>query len=102
MEGIPFADLASFTVTNCGTTCGGPAPTPQPSSTPISYGHYIMTDCQTYQTRYTQTLPYYTYNSGDRVEGSKDYFYVITGFTPSEPDPSLIFYVTPTGEYGCP
>jgi hypothetical protein len=102
MIGIPFFDVADFTITSCGTTCGGPAPTPQPSSTPISYGHYIMVDCQTYQTRYSQSLPYGTYNSGDRVEGSYGYFYVINGFTPSTPDPSLIFYVSSTGNYGCP
>jgi hypothetical protein len=102
-DGIPFQDLASWTVINCGSSCsGGPSPSPTPTPSNLNYGHYIMTDCQTFQTRYTQTLPYETYNSGDRVEGSKDYFYVITGFTPSEPDPSLIFYVTPTGEYGCP
>jgi len=100
--GVPFADIANYTITTCGTTCGGPAPTPQPSSTPISYGYYIMTDCQNYQTRYSQLLPYETYNSGDRVEGNEGYFYVITGFTPSTPDPSLIFYVSGTGDFGCP
>ena len=61
-----------------------------------------MVDCQSFQTRYSQQLPYGTYNSGDRVEGSYGYFYVINGFTPSTPDPSLIFYVTSTGNYGCP
>ena len=100
--GYPFADLANFTVTNCGTSCGGVSTTPTPTAKSGSFGHYIMTDCQTYQTRYTQSIAYGTFNSGDRVEGSEDYFYVITGFTPSSPDPSLIFYVTATGEFGCP
>jgi hypothetical protein len=32
--GIPFADLATFTITNCGSTCGGvPGPTPTPTAT---------------------------------------------------------------------
>jgi len=37
-DGIPFQDLASWTVINCGTTCGGPtpSPTPTPSTPPIS------------------------------------------------------------------
>lgn len=100
--GYPFADLANFTIIDCGTTCGGAGPTPTPTPTPASFVHYIMTDCQTYQTRYSQSLPDGTFNSGDRVEGSFGYYYVITGFTPSTPDPSLIFYVTATGQYGCP
>jgi hypothetical protein len=98
--GIPFADLANFTITNCGTTCGGAGPTPTPTPTPADNGYYIMTDCQTYQTRYSQLLPNGTFNSGDRVEGSFGYFYVITGFTPSfQP---VTFSVTATGQYGCP
>ena len=35
--GVPFADVANFTITNCGTTCGGTppvTPTPTPSATP--------------------------------------------------------------------
>jgi hypothetical protein len=100
--GIPFADLANFTIIQCGSTCGAvPTPTPTPTGTADNV-HYIMTDCQTYQTKYSQSLPNGTYNSGDRVMGSYLYYYVITGFTPSTPDPSLIFYVTATGEYGCP
>jgi hypothetical protein len=99
-----FADRAAFTIIQCGTGCSGiPTPSPTPTSSPAtSYGHYIMTDCQTYQTRYTQSILYGTFNSGDRVEGNQGYFYVITGFTPSTPDPSLIFYVTATGESSCP
>jgi hypothetical protein len=98
--GIPFPDTANFTITNCGTTCGGVSPTPTPTPTPADNGYYIMTDCQTYQTRYSQLLPNGTFNSGDRVEGSYNYFYVITGFTPSfQP---VTFSVTATGQYGCP
>jgi hypothetical protein len=100
--GYPFADLAEWTLVTCGTSCGGISPTPTPTPTAESFGHYIMTDCQTYQTRYTQNIEYGTFDSGDRVEGSFGYFYVITGFTPSSPDPSLIFFVTATGNYGCP
>jgi hypothetical protein len=37
MEGIPFADLAVFTVTNCGSSCSpGPTPTPTPTLPPGS------------------------------------------------------------------
>jgi hypothetical protein len=101
-DGIPFADLASWTLVNCGTSCGGVSPTPTPSASAESFGHYVMTDCQTYQTRYSQSIAYGTYNSGDRVMGSYGYYYVITGFTPSTPDPSLIFFVSATGDFGCP
>jgi hypothetical protein len=103
--GFPFADLANFTVTNCGTSCGGaPAPTPTPSATPgpVSYVYYVLTDCQTYQTKYSQQLVDGTYNSGDRVMGSFGYYYVVSGTVVSTPDPSLIFFVTATGDYGCP
>ena len=37
--GIPFADLANFTITNCGNTCGG-APGPTPTPTPTGGGSY--------------------------------------------------------------
>jgi hypothetical protein len=100
-----FADRAAFTIIQCGTGCSGvPTPSPTPTSSTVpSYGHYQMTDCQTgNQQRFTQSVLYGTFNSGDRVEGNQGYFYVITGFTPSSPDPSLIFYVTATGETGCP
>lgn len=103
--GVPFADIANFTIIQCGTGCSGvptPSPTPTPSTSATSYGHYIMTDCQTFEEKYTQSILYGTFNSGDRVEGNQGYFYVITGFTPSTPDPSLIFYITPTGQFGCP
>jgi hypothetical protein len=36
MVGIPFADLAAFTVTNCGSTCS-PPPTPTPTPTATQY-----------------------------------------------------------------
>lgn len=101
--GYPFADLAAFTVINCGTTCGGaPAPTPTPSATPgpISYVYYILTDCQTYETKYSQAYPDGTFNSGDRVEGSAGYYYVVSGYVVSTP--LTITYVYATGQYGCP
>jgi hypothetical protein len=31
VPGIPFADVAAFTIVNCGTTCGGPSPSPTPT-----------------------------------------------------------------------
>ena len=41
--GFPFADVAAFTITTCGTACGGITPTPTPSATPSSgYNYYIM------------------------------------------------------------
>lgn len=100
-EGIPFADLGAWTLVNCGSPCSGVYPTPTPTQSPASnYGYYIMTDCQNYFTRYSQLLPYGTFNSGDRVQGSYGYFYVITGFTPSY-QPTT-YYVTATGLFGCP
>lgn len=99
--GVPFADLADFTVTNCGSSCGSaPSPSPTPTPTSGNDGHYIMVDCQTFETAYSQQLPYGTYNSGDRVEGSYGYFYVITGFTPSSP--GTYYFITATGQSGCP
>lgn len=101
--GYPFADLANFTITSCGTTCGGPpapTPTPSPTSSPVSNVHYILTDCQTYETKYSQSLPDGTFNSGDRVEGSFGYFYVVSGFTPSTPASTVT--VTATGYFSCP
>ena len=98
--GFPLADVASFTITNCGSYCAGPSPTPTPSAGPIDYVYYIMTDCQTFETKYSQQLPNGTYNSGDRVEGSYGYFYVISGSIVSAP--GLETYITPTGDFGCP
>ena len=99
--GYPFADLAAFTVTGCGTSCSGiPTPSPTPSNTPAtSYGYYIMTDCQTFETKYSQLLPYGTFDSGERVEGNRLYYYVISGFTPSY-QPTT-YNVTATGYWGC-
>lgn len=43
LPGFPFADVASFTVTNCGTSCGAsPVPTPTPTPSPGSYNYYNM------------------------------------------------------------
>ena len=101
IPGFPFADVAAFTITSCGSNCGSsPSPTPTPTPTGGSNGYYIMTDCQTYQTRYSQLIAYGTFDSGDRVECSSGYYYVITGFTPSFQ--ATTFTVTATGQYGCP
>lgn len=100
--GFPLADVASFTIIQCGTGCSGvPTPSPTPTSSPAaSYGYYIMNDCQTFETKYSQQLPYGSFNSGDRVEGSYGYFYVISGFTPSYQP--ITYTITGTGQYGCP
>jgi hypothetical protein len=101
--GFPFADLANFTVTNCGTTCGGsPPPTPTPSASPgpISYVYYVLTDCQTYETKYSQQFVSGTFNSGDRVMGSFGYYYVVTGSIVSTPITQT--FVSSTGQFGCP
>ena len=42
-DGIPFADLANFSIVNCGSTCGSAPPSPTP--TPTSTGSTI---CRTY------------------------------------------------------
>lgn len=101
--GFPFADLANFTVTSCGTTCGGPpppTPTPSPTSSPVSDVYYVLTDCQTYETRYSQQLPDGTFNSGDRVMGGFGYYYVVSGSIVSTPASTVT--VTATGEFSCP
>jgi len=101
--GFPFADLANFTVTSCGTICGGPPPpTPTPSASPgpISYVYYILTDCQTYETKYSQQFVDGTFSSGDRVEGSAGYYYVVSGYVVSTPITQT--YVYATGQFGCP
>jgi hypothetical protein len=101
-EGIPFADLAIFTVTNCGTSCGGsPTPTPTPSSTGTGdFVYYILIDCQTFETKYSQRFTNGTFNSGDRVMGSYGYYYVVSGTIVSAP--GLETFVTATGYAGCP
>lgn len=98
--GIPFADLANFTITNCGTTCGGPGPTPTPTPTVAETVYYILTNCDNYFTYYSQGYPNGTFNSGDRVEGSPGVYYVISGYVVSTPMTQT--YVYATGQYGCP
>jgi hypothetical protein len=98
--GIPFADLANFTITNCGTTCGGAGPTPTPTPTPASTVYYILVNCQNYITYYSQGYPDGTFNSGDRVEGSAGVYYVVSGYVVSTPMTQTFVYST--GQYGCP
>lgn len=101
--GVPFADVASFTILDCGTSCGTPSVTPTPTPTNIVYLYYKLTDCQNYQTYYSQLLPSGTFNSGDRVEGSSGYFYVVSGTYYTEPaGTSGQRYVTGTGLFSCP
>ena len=102
--GFPFADLAGFTITSCGTTCGGgPLPTATPSPTPTTavQGYYRLTNCDDYQTYWSQLYNSGTFNSGDRVFGASGYYYVISGFQTSDPG-VLKYYIYATGEYGCP
>jgi hypothetical protein len=101
MVGIPFADLANFTVTNCGSSCSPPTPTPPPSPSAISYVYYRLTNCQNYQTYWSQQYVSGTFDSGDRVEGGSGYYYVVSGSQTSNPGGTL-YTVTATGQFGCP
>jgi hypothetical protein len=102
-EGIPFADLATFTVVNCGTSCSAAPPAVTPSPTPSTQPplYYRITDCQTYVNYYTQQFPSGTFNSGDRVEGSYGYYYVVSGTYSSPPSGVDQRYVSGTGLFGC-
>jgi len=102
--GFPFADVASFTITDCGTDCASvPAVTPTPTPSQAVQLYYRLTSCQNFQTYYSQLLPSGTYNSGARVEGSVGFFYVVSGTYYSEPaGTSGQVYVYPTGQTGCP
>jgi hypothetical protein len=55
--GIPFADLAAFTIIQCGNPCFGPPPTSTPTPTPTQgYNYYVIwkyqcgDPCNLYQT----------------------------------------------------
>jgi hypothetical protein len=101
--GFPFADLAVFTVISCGTNCSSvPSPTPtlSASSTPLIY--YRLTDCQNSQYYYSQQFSSGTFNSGDRVEGSSGYYYVVSGTYTSPPSGIDQRFVSGTGQFGCP
>jgi hypothetical protein len=106
IPGFPFADVASFTVTNCGSDCTpstSPTPTPSVTSSPQAPIYYRLTSCTNFQTYYSQQYPSGTFNSGDRVEGSVGSFYVISGTYTSVPSgTSGQVYVYATGLYGCP
>jgi hypothetical protein len=98
--GVPFADLAVFTISTCGNSCGtAPAPTPQPSVTLV---YYKLFNCQTFTNYWSQAYPSGTFNSGDRVEGSSGYYYTISGSQTSNPGGTLYTVTRVTGQYGCP
>ena len=100
--GYPFADLASWTLIDCGTSCSGASPTPTPTASPASsYLYYRLVSCQDYSEYWTYGLPSGTYSSGDRVEGSVGFFYVVSGSSSVYPTGTMIT-VTSTGEFGCP
>lgn len=101
--GFPFADLAVFTVISCGTNCSSvPSVTPTPTPTNLPLIYYRLTDCQTYQYYYSQQFTSGTFNSGDRVEGSSGYYYVVSGTYTSPPAGVDQRYVSATGQFGCP
>ena len=99
--GYPFADLAAFTVTNCGSSCTGPAPTPAPSPSPLPDYYYRLTRCDDSQIYYSQAYPGGTFSSGDRVEGGSGVYYVISGSQTSNPGGTL-YTIFATGFDGCP
>lgn len=103
LPGIPFADVASFSIIDCGTSCGIPSVTPTPTPTNTVYYYYRLTSCTNYQTYYSQQYPSGTFNSGDRVQGSPGFYYVVSGTYTSEPaGTSGQVYVYSTGLVGCP
>jgi hypothetical protein len=100
--GYPFADLASWTLVNCGSPCSGPPPTtPTPTPTNPGYYYYKLTACSNYQTYYSQAYPVGTFNSGERVQGGTGVFYVVSGSQTGNPGGTL-YTVTATGFYSCP
>jgi hypothetical protein len=100
--GYPFADLASWTLVNCGSSCNVVPPTPTPTPTNSTSLYYRLTDCQNFQYYYSQQFPSGTFNSGDRVEGSSGYYYVVSGTYTSPPAGVEQRYVSATGQFGCP
>lgn len=103
IPGFPFADVASFTVTNCGASCAYvPPSTPTPTPTNVTNVYYRLTDCQTFQYYYSQQFPSGTFSSGARVEGSSGYYYVVSGTYTSPPAGVSQRYVTATGLFDCP
>lgn len=101
--GIPFADVATFTIVNCGSNCSAP-PVPTPSVTPSTAApvYYRITDCQSYINYYSQSFPVGTFNSGDRVMGNVGYYYVVSGSYSSPPAGMEQRFVSATGLFGCP
>ena len=80
-DGIPFADLANFSIVNCGTSCGSapPSPTPTPTSsggtvcrTYVNNSDYMWigdyVDCTTGNSVYAGSV--YPYSSICAVQGS--------------------------------
>jgi hypothetical protein len=100
--GFPFADVASFTISNCGSSCAAiPPSTPTPTPTNVTNLYYRLTRCDNFQTYYSQSYPSGTFNSGDRVQGGTGVYYVISGSQTSNPGGTL-YTVTGTGLTGCP
>ena len=101
--GFPFADVASFTITNCGSDCGGVTPvTPTPTPTNTTYYYYRLTRCDNFQTYWSQSYPSGTFSSGDRVEGGTGVFYVVSGSQTSNPGGTLYTVTRVPGATGCP
>jgi len=103
IPGFPFADVASFTITNCGSSCGGVTPvTPTPTPTNVTYYYYRLTRCDNFQTYWSQQYPSGTFNSGDRVEGGTGVYYVVSGSQTSNPGGTLYTVTRVPGATGCP
>lgn len=102
--GYPFADVAGFTVSSCGSSCGSvPPPTPTPSASPAAvYYYYRLTRCGTFETFWSQLYPSGTFNSGDRVEGGVGIYYVISGSQTTNPGTTLYSVTRVPGATGCP
>ena len=109
---------STSTPTPTPTLSSTPTPTPTattPGPTATLYYYYKLRPCE-YQgfegytngdyDVWSQLYVSGTFNSGDRVEGNTDYFYVVVGSQAStlgDPDPFGSHYsVFPTGLTGCP
>jgi hypothetical protein len=101
--GFPFADVASFTISYCGSSCGSiPAVTPTPTPTNTINYYYRLTRCDNFQTYWSQQYPSGTFNSGDRVEGGSGVYYVVSGSQTSNPGTTLYSVTRVPGQTGCP
>jgi hypothetical protein len=64
--------------------------------------YYKLTACSNFQTYYSQQYPAGTFNSGDRVEGSAGFYYVVSGSQTGNPGGTLYSVTKVPGASGCP